>query len=98
MNAIQPNNGLENKSQKNALGYALNTCKAVLAQINHVKQAILTEARDTLEAPEQLLRLAVSEAEALAFQTRYPQLVFADLAEEKIGRAAAWTERQRQLD
>lgn len=98
MNAIQPNNGLENKNQKNALGHALDTCKAVLAQINHVKQAILTEARDTLEAPEQLLRLAVSEAEALAFQTRYPQLVFADLAEENIQRTAAWTERQNLLD
>lgn len=92
------NKSLENKNQKSALNYALNSCKAVLAQINNVKEAILAEARNTLEAPEQLLRLAVSEAEALAYQTRYPQLVFADLAVEKVQRAAAWSERQLQLD
>jgi hypothetical protein len=39
----------------------------------------------------------VSEAEALAFQTRFPQLVFADLAAEKIQRAALWTKRQNVL-
>jgi hypothetical protein len=98
MNTIQPNEGLEKKNQRNALGHALNSCKAVLAQINHVKDAILTEARNTLAAPEQLVRLALNEAEALAYQTRYPQLVFADLAEEKIQRTAAWSERQLQLD
>jgi hypothetical protein len=98
MNTIQSNNGSENKNRKSAFDYALNTCKDVLAQIKNVKETILTEARNTFEAPEQLLRLALSEAEALAFQTRYPQLVFADLAEEKIQRTAAWSERQRLLD
>jgi hypothetical protein len=98
MNAIQSNNGLENKKQRSPFGYALDTCKEVLAQINNVKETILTEARNTFEAPEQLLRLALSEAEALAFQTRYPQLVFADLAEENIQRTAAWSERQNLLD
>jgi len=91
------NEARENQNQKNALGQALHSCKQILAQINHVKEAILTEARNRLEAPEQLLRLAVSEAESLAFQTRYPQLVFADLAEEKIQRAAFWSEHQRML-
>lgn len=98
MNAIQPNNSLECKNRKSTFDHALDTCKVVLAQINHVKETILTEARNTIAAPEQLLRLALSEAEALAFQTRYPQLVFADLAEENIQRTAAWSERQSLLD
>lgn len=85
----------ENQNQKNALSCALNSCKAVLAQINNAKEAILAEARNTLEAPEQLLRLALREAEALAYQTRFPQLVFADLAAENLQRAAAWDEHQR---
>ncbi len=96
MNAIQPNE-CRNENRKNTLGHALDTCKEVLAQIKNVEEAILSEARNTLEAPEHLLRLALSEAEALAFQTRYPQLVFADLAVEKIQGAAAWSKRQRSL-
>lgn len=98
MNAIQPNEVRENQNRKNALGHAWHSCKQLLAQINNAKEAILDEARNTLQAPEQLLRLAVSEAEALAFQTRYPQLVFADLAAEKIERAAAWSEHVSLLD
>ena len=98
MKTIQPNENLENQNQKNTFSHALDACKGVLAQIKNVKEGILAEARDTIQAPEQLLRLALSEAEALAFQTLYPQLVFADLAAEKIQRAAAWSERQRQLD
>lgn len=98
MKAIQPNEIVENQNRKNVLGHALQSCKQLLAQINHAREAMLAEARNTLEAPEQLLRLAVREAEALAFQTLYPQLVFADLAEEKIQRVAAWSKRQRQLD
>jgi hypothetical protein len=92
------NEARENQNQKNALGHALHSCKQILAQIKNAKESILAEARNTLAAPEQLLRLAVSEAEALAFQTRYPQLVFADLAEEKVQRVALWNERQYQLD
>jgi hypothetical protein len=92
------NEARENQNQKNALEHALHSCKQIVAQIKNVKETLLAEARNTLTAPEQLLRLAVSEAEALAFQTRYPQLVFADLAEEKIQRTALWNERQYQLD
>ena len=97
MNATQPNEG-RNENRENTLSHVLDTCKEVLARINQAKEAILTEARITLEAPEQLLRLALTEAEALAFQTRFPQLVFADLAAEKIQGAAAWSKRQRLLD
>jgi hypothetical protein len=46
---------------------------------------------------EQLLRLALNEAEALAFLTDYPHLVFPTLALEKVHDAAAWKNRQQQL-
>jgi hypothetical protein len=98
MNTIQRNEGRENRIQKGTLSQAFNLCKAALTRINNARETILAEAKSTLEAPEQLLRLAVREAEALAYQTRYPQLVFADLATEKMERAAAWSERQLQLD
>jgi hypothetical protein len=44
------------------------------------------------ELPERLLRVALNEAEALAWETEYPQLVFPTLAEEKIEAMSAWYE------
>ncbi len=44
-----------------------------------------------------LLRLALNEAEALAWQTDYPHLVFPVLAAEKARATARWHRRQRAL-
>lgn len=97
MNAKQINGGPENENQKNTFGEAcLNSCKEILTQINHAKENILAEARETLQVQEQLLRLALNEAEALARQTLYPHLVFHDLAVEKI-RNVAQGKRQQLL-
>src|SRR5215469_3440088 len=98
MNATQVNGSLGNKNQKSTLGsVCVNTCNTVLMQINKAKEALFIEARDTFKVQEQLLRNVLSQAEALAFQTLYPQLVFAELAAEKIQRAAAWSNKQRRL-
>ena len=40
--------------------------------------------------PERLFRVALNEAEALAWETEYPQLVFPALAEEKIEAISSW--------
>jgi hypothetical protein len=42
------------------------------------------------ELPERLFRVALNEAEALAWETEYPQLVFPTLAEEKIEAISSW--------
>ena len=44
------------------------------------------------DLPERLFRVALNEAEALAWETEYPQLVFPSLAEEKIEAISAWYE------
>jgi hypothetical protein len=44
-----------------------------------------------------LLELAMNEAEALAWQTDFPQLFFPTLAAEKAGAVAGWHARQRRL-
>jgi hypothetical protein len=99
MKAKQTNEGLENTNAGVAFSKACLECgKKILAQITNAKEAILAEARGTLEVQEQMLRLAVNEAEALAWQTLYPQLVFPSLAAEKIRGAAAWNSRQRLLN
>ena len=69
----------------------------VVAQLKRVRQAIFGQFRGTLEGHEQALRLALNEAEALAWQTPYPQLVFVDLAEEKARALAAWSKHQRAI-
>ena len=86
------------KSDKTNFGRAcLNGCKQVLAQIRNAKEVILNEARETVKVQEQLLKLALNEAEALAWQTSYPQLVFPNLAVEKVRGVAAWNNHQRSL-
>jgi hypothetical protein len=78
-------------------GTCRETCLKVLAQIREARQAILAESRDALKVPEQVLKLALNEAEALAWQTVYPHFLFPALAMEKVQDVAAWDQRQRLL-
>jgi len=71
------------------------TCQKLIGQIESAKNSLLAEFRDTIAAPEQLLRLALSEAEALAWQSGFPQLVFPTLAREKAQAVVAWDAHQR---
>lgn len=73
----------------------LESCRAVLARIKAARQQVMAQFRGLIADHEQALRLALNEAEALAWQTPYPDLVFTDLAEEKARAVAAWTARQQ---
>lgn len=44
-----------------------------------------------------LIRLALNEAEALAWQSGVPGLVFVSLAEEKVRKVEHWAQRQQLL-
>ena len=78
-----------------------NACREcyekVLAQIRAAKDAILAESREMLGVQEQVLKLALNEAEALAWQTLYPHLVFPELATEKVQAIAGWNRHQRSV-
>ncbi len=78
--------------------FCLASCKKLGAQIQKTKNAILTEFVDAFKTREHLLRLALNEAEALAWQTDFPHLVFPTLATEKAQAALAWSVRQRSLN
>lgn len=56
-----------------------------------VEREYLTLAEDD----PRLLRLTLNEAEALAWATGFPELIFPVLAQEKAGKVAAWHERQK---
>ena len=76
----------------------LASCKKLGVQIQKTKNAILKEFVDAFKTQEHLLRLALNEAEALAWQTGFPQLVFPTLATEKAQAALAWSLRQRSMN
>ena len=75
----------------------VSSCHNILEQITAVKEVIFAESYQTLKSQEHLLRLALNEAEAVAWQTIYPHLVFPALATEKVQAVIAWEARQQSV-
>lgn len=75
----------------------LQSCKTLLTGIEQVKTKIANEFQGTLALHGQALQLALNEAEALAWQTDYPHLLFPALALEKVQAAVAWQTRQQSV-
>ena len=69
--------------------------RKVLLGIAAAKKALLAEFQNQFGGSEQLLRLALNEAEALAWQTNYPHLVFPALAAEKARAILDWSAHQQ---
>jgi hypothetical protein len=90
-------NGAETCGGASLKSACAKSCRNILAQITRVKEAMLAETRLTFKTQERLLRLALSEAEAMAWQTAYPHLFFPALATEKVQAIAAWNARQRSV-
>jgi hypothetical protein len=95
------NTTLENKNNLTSLEAHAALSEAienrVANQLNAVKHEVFTEYQGVLGANDQLLRLALIEAESLAQQTEYPHLVFPLLASEKAHNAARWQFHQKYL-
>lgn len=71
--------------------------RKLLTGIATAKKALLAEFQTQFGASEHLLRLALNEAEALAWQTNYPHLVFPTLAVEKARSVLEWSGRQQSV-
>src|SRR6266516_4599797 len=76
----------------------LASCKKLGAQIQKTKNAILKEFVDAFKTQEHLLRLALNEAEALAWQTEFLFFFNDTPTTEKAQAALAWSVRQRSLN
>jgi hypothetical protein len=74
-----------------------NFCQKARVKIQDAKASILAEFAGTRAAHRHLLRLALNEAEALAWQNPYPHLLFPTLALEKVQQVAVWHARQESL-
>jgi hypothetical protein len=73
------------------------SCRRLLAQIEDVRDQVAGEFRDRLEEHKHVLDLALNEAEALAWESGFPQLFFPVLATEKASAVTGWHVRQQSL-
>ena len=71
--------------------------RKVLAQIENVREEVVAEFRDRLDEHKHVLDLAMNEAEALAWESGFPQLLFPTLATEKATAVTGWHQRQQYL-
>lgn len=97
MKTRQTTTGIVNNRNNSFAGRCVDCCRKVLQQIQRAKQSFLSEYSGAIEEHKKLLQLALNEAEAIAWQTDYPHLIFATLAEEKAQAALSWHARQRQV-
>ena len=70
-------------------------CKKLLGRIEQAKANVIAEFSAALKGREHMLQLAVNEAEAIAWDTEFPYLVFPTLAQEKATSVANWAAHQR---
>jgi hypothetical protein len=71
--------------------------RKLVSGIANAKKALLAEFQNQYGASQHLLRLALNEAEALAWQTNYPHLVFPTLAMEKANAVLDWSAHQQDV-
>jgi len=91
MKRTNANQHVTNGRVRTALKKAcLAACCKVLDRIARAREMIFNESRGMLRTQDHLLRLVLNEAEAAAWQTSYPDLVFPVLATEKVQAVVAW--------
>ena len=73
------------------------SCDKIVTRIRQAKEAILVDARARSNASEQMLQLSMNEAEAMAWQTNFPHLIFPTLAMERVQSVTEWQRRQQWL-
>jgi len=94
---MKMNQGVKEGAVQSVANACVASYQKLAAGVEQTKSNLLAEFRETMKMPEQLFRQALVEAEALAWQTGYPQLVFPILATEKVQAVAVWHRRQQSL-
>jgi|ERR1041385_7898441 hypothetical protein len=84
-------------SKKSVTEFCRNTCRRIISQLERVKDRLQFEFSTEQKLDPRLVSLALNEAEAEAWRTGFPQLVFPMLAEEKAGAVAQWSSRQKRI-
>lgn len=80
------------------LQFACGQCyQSIVRRLAAVRAAIERRFGRSTPGYEHVLRSAINEAEALAWQTPYPHLLFPELAEEKAVAVQEWAAHQREV-
>jgi len=91
MNTTESNS--KNVSNSQAFKAAcIGACENIAAQIGQVRDNIVAEFKGVQQS---LVQHAIVEADALAWQTEYPHLIFPLLATEKVQTIVQWQSRQQ---
>ena len=85
------------KNEHSITTFCMAYGRKLISELQRTKEELVSQFRKAFTGNQRMLRLVLSEAEALAFRTQYPHLVFPSLALEKIERAVAGQRRQQQL-
>ncbi len=86
----------DNAKKQNASAAApVESRNEIQRVVNRVKTSVLNDYQELAGEHGRLLRLALNEAEAIAWATGFPQLFFPTLALEKAQSAVSWHQRQR---
>lgn len=75
----------------------LGACEKLVTQLTQTKENIVAEFKGAFATRQPLLQHAINQADALAWESGYPHLLFPVLATEKIESAARWQARQQLL-
>ncbi|HEY1171334.1 MAG TPA: hypothetical protein VGH19_08210 [Verrucomicrobiae bacterium] len=83
-------------SQNSVCGHiaAIGACQKVLNAIEQARENLKSKFNNLREDHDHMVQLALNEAEALAWETTYPHLLFPTLAEEKVQAVNTWAVRQ----
>jgi hypothetical protein len=95
MNTTNTNKKLA--TEQTITDHCVQSCKKLFSEIERAKNKIADEFREIVESNQKSFQLALNEAEALAWQTGYPQLFFPTLAMEKVHAVATRRTRQQAL-
>jgi len=91
------NNSQFARQEQSFIKSCARSCQKMLSRLQNVRDSVADEFRNLVGHRDRMLDLALHEAESLAYQTGYPQLVFPVLAREKAEAVVTWTRRQREL-
>jgi hypothetical protein len=101
MNTINKLTSDNQPVQPRSFGRLRATCarcyQGALRRLSTVKVKVEHEFGQDMGGYEPLLKAAINEAEAVAWQTPYPHLFFPVLAEEKAAEARQWAGHQRAI-
>jgi hypothetical protein len=84
-------------TRKEPSASAANSSRKLSRQLAEIKKSIVREFGTALGGQGRLLESALNEAEAVAWQTPYPHLIFPVLAQEKACAVSRWAAHQRSV-